>query len=82
MEVTQEHITLYHYLGMSPREISVTLGVPLQRVYRNINYTDMGRRTFHYFPDMDTSTPQLVNAEHNRQLNAEQHHMRTSNGTL
>ena len=77
MENTQEQISLYHYLGMSPREISVTLGVPLKRVYRNINYTDLGRRTFHYFPDMDTSRPQLISAERNRAVNAELHHTRT-----
>ena len=73
MESTQSHIHLYYSLGMPPREIADTLGIPLKRVYHNLNTTDMGRRTLHYFPDLDTSLPQLNNAEQNRQFVAERY---------
>jgi hypothetical protein len=66
MDSTQAHIHYYSSLGMPPREISDTLGIPLKRVYRNLNNSDMGRRTLHYFPNMDTSLPQLNTAEDNR----------------
>ena len=59
-------IELYYYLGMSPHEISVTLGVALKRVYRILSTSAHGKRTLHFFPDLDTSDSQLNAAEHNR----------------
>jgi hypothetical protein len=59
-------IELYYYLGMSPREISATLGLALKRVYRTLGTSARGKRTLHFFPDLDTSIPQLNSAEHNR----------------
>lgn len=59
-------IELYNYLGMSPREIAVTLGLALKRVYRILNSSAHGKRTLHFFPDCDTSAYQLNAAEHNR----------------
>lgn len=68
MESTQERISFYYYAGMPPREISDTLGIPLSSVYRNLQTSDMGRRTLHYFPHIDTSVSQLTRAEINRQF--------------
>ena len=67
MESTQERIHSYHHAGMPPREISDTLGIPLSSVYRNLQTSDKGRRTLHYFPQIDTSVSQLTRAEINRQ---------------
>jgi len=67
MESTHEQVRNYHHLGMLPKEISDTLGVPLSSVYRTLRATSSGKRTLHYFPHMDTSNPQLNNAEINRQ---------------
>lgn len=67
MESTLVHtIELYNYLGMSPREISATLGLTLKRVYRTLSTSAHGKRTLHFFPDLDTSQMQLNSAEHNR----------------
>ena len=74
MESVQERINFYSYLGMPPREISDTLGIPLSSVYRNLTASDKGKRTLHYFPDMDTSRPQLTKAEQNRQFVQEHFH--------
>ena len=74
MKSARDHIDFYSYLGMPPREISGTLGIPLSSVYRNLQTSDTGKRTLHYFPDVNTSTPQLVRAEHKRYLNAFRHH--------
>tara|TARA_R110002074_G_scaffold77559_7_gene175844 strand:- start:5959 stop:6201 length:243 start_codon:yes stop_codon:yes gene_type:complete len=67
MESTPQIIEYYAYVGMSPKEIAGTLGVPIKRVYRTLNYSAIGKRTLHFFPDLDTSQPQLNRAEHNRQ---------------
>jgi hypothetical protein len=67
MESTYERMTFYYYAGMPPREISDTLGIPLSSVYRNLQNSDNGRRTLHYFPQIDTSVSQLTRAEINRQ---------------
>lgn len=74
MKGTQERIHLYFDLGMPPREISDTLGIPLSSVYRNLQTSDMGRRTLHYFPNIDTSSAQLGRAEVKRQHVTEHHH--------
>ena len=67
MESTlKDTIELYYYLGMSPREIAVTLGLALKRVYRTLSTSAHGKRTLHFFPDCDTSHTQLNSAEHNR----------------
>jgi len=66
MKNTTDRIHFYGEVGMSPREISDTLGVPLSRVYRTLKFSRTGRRTLHYFPNMDTSKNQLNTAEHNR----------------
>lgn len=59
-------VEFYVYLGMSPREIACTLGLPLKRVYRYLSSSSHGKRTLHFFPDLDTSPAQLNYAEHNR----------------
>ena len=74
MKSTSERIHFYNEVGMPPREISDTLGIPLSRVYRILKFSDTGRRTLHYFPNMDTSTSQLNTAEHNRQYVVEHLH--------
>ena len=74
MESTQERSHFYYHAGMPPREISDTLGIPLSSVYRNLQTSDMGRRTLHYFPHIDTSQQQLTRAEINRQYVAEYLH--------
>lgn len=74
MESARDYIDFYKYLGMPPREISGTLGIPLSSVYRNLKTSDIGKRTLHYFPDVDTSSQQLLKAEQNRILNADRHH--------
>ena len=66
MKSTTDHVYFYYEVGMPPREISETLGIPLSRVYRTLKFSDNGRRTLHYFPNLDTSEPQLKKAEHNR----------------
>ena len=66
MKSTTDRIHFYSEVGMSPREISDTLGIPLSRVYRALRFSGTGRRTLHYFPNMDTSRKQLNQAEHNR----------------
>lgn len=66
MKSTRERIHFYNEVGMPPREISDTLGVPISSVYRNLRVSETGRRTLHYFPYMDTSQSQLFNAELNR----------------
>ena len=77
MESTPQTIQFYRYLGMSPKEISATLGVPLKRVYRTFNYSASGKRTLHFFPDLDTSHQQLNTAEHNRQYVVDHLHPHT-----
>lgn len=74
MESTPQTVCFYHYLGMSPREIAGTLGIPLKRVYRSLNYSASGKRTLHFFPELDTSAKQLNKAEHNRQIVADTLH--------
>ena len=74
MESTHEYISFYFSLGMPVREISDTLGVSLSNVYRNLRVSQMGRRTLHYFPNLDTSTQQLTAAEQHRQIVAARHH--------
>ena len=74
MESTQERIHFYHYAGMPPREIGDTLGISLSSVYRNLQTSDTGRRTLHYFPHTDTSVPQLARAEIQRQYVKEHLH--------
>ena len=66
MKSTSERIHFYNEVGMPPREIGDTLGIPLSRVYRHLKFSETGRRTLHYFPNMDTSRKQLNQAEHNR----------------
>ena len=66
MESTPQIIEFYHDCGMTPKEIAGTLGVPLKRVYLTLNYSASGKRTLHFFPDLDTSEQQLNRAEHNR----------------
>ena len=82
MESARDYIDFYSYLGMPPREIGETLGIPLSSVYRNLKFSDTGKRTLHYFPDVNTSNSQLARAEQNRQLNAQRHHIRNKNGPL
>ena len=67
MKSTSERIHFYNEVGMPPREICDTLGIPLSRVYRSLKVSETGRRTLHYFPNMDTSKNQLNKAEHNRE---------------
>ena len=74
MKSTSERINFYKEVGMPPREISDTFGIPLSRVYRNLKYSETGRRTLHYFPNMNTSKKQLNKAELNRQYVAENLH--------
>jgi len=74
MESTPQHIEFYNDVGMTPKEISGTLGVPLKRVYQTLKYSSSGKRTLHFFPDLDTSASQLNRAEHNRQYVAEHLH--------
>ena len=74
MKSTSERIHFYNEVGMPPREICDTLGIPLSRVYRSLKYSETGRRTLHYFPNMNTSKKQLNKAELNRQYVAENLH--------
>jgi len=80
MKSTTDRINFYNEVGMPPREISETLGIPLSRVYRTLKFSDIGRRTLHYFPNMDTSHPQLNNAEHNRDYVSSHLHPSKDNG--
>ena len=67
MESHQERIHFYFGVGMPPREISDTLGISISSVYRNLRVSDTGRKTLHYFPNLDTSVRQLTRAEVRRQ---------------